>query len=129
MRISDWSSDVCSSDLLAADGENGLRLAVAGLLGRAAGAVALDDEQLRPRRIVIGAVGELAGEAELARRGRGLALHLAFGAALQPLVHPVENEAQTGAAAVHIVGQEMVEMIADRRFDAARRGGAGEAEI
>src|SRR4029453_18099135 len=46
---------------LAADGEDGLGLAVAGLLGRAAGAVALDDEQFRALGVVIGAVGYLAG--------------------------------------------------------------------
>src|SRR3546814_4279527 len=77
VRISDWRSDVCSSDLvlahpaaererevgdfligadlvgagardvqdLAADRQDRLRLAVARLLGAAAGAVALDDKQ------------------------------------------------------------------------------------
>ena len=67
---------------LAADREDRLGLAVARLLGRAAGAVALDDEQLGALGVVVGAVGELAGQAELARGGRGLALDLALGAAL-----------------------------------------------
>src|SRR4051812_33936253 len=43
---------------LAAYRQDRLGLAVARLLGRAAGAVALDDEQLRARRVVIGAVGK-----------------------------------------------------------------------
>ena len=51
---------------LAADRQDRLGLAVARLLGRAAGAVALDDEQLGAFGVVIGAVGELAGQAQLA---------------------------------------------------------------
>ena len=45
---------------LAPDGQDGLEGAVAGLLGRAAGRVALDDEQLRLARVARGAVGQLA---------------------------------------------------------------------
>src|SRR3546814_15543009 len=56
MRISDWSSDVCSSDL------DRLVLAVPPLLGRAAGRVALDDEELGLRRIAFLAVRQLAGQ-------------------------------------------------------------------
>src|SRR3546814_13702449 len=40
-----------------------LVLAVAALLGRAAGRVTLDDEQLAERRVLFLAVGELAGQA------------------------------------------------------------------
>src|SRR5204863_1731902 len=57
---------------LAAYRKDRLRLAVARLLGRAARAVALDDEDLGPRRIVVGAVGELARKPQLAPRGRRL---------------------------------------------------------
>src|SRR5204862_5597336 len=64
--------------------QNSLRGAVARLLGRAAGRVALDDEQLGALRGGVGAVGELAGEAQLARRA--LALRFLLGAAAQPLV-------------------------------------------
>src|SRR5260370_12551780 len=46
-----------------------LRGAVARLLGRAAGRVAFDDEDLGALRRGIGAVGELAGEAKLPPRG------------------------------------------------------------
>src|SRR3954471_4690488 len=45
---------------LAAQGQHGLRVAVATLLGRAAGGVALDDEDLAQRGVLDGAVGELA---------------------------------------------------------------------
>src|SRR5215210_925692 len=79
---------------LAADREDRLDLAVARLLGGAAGAVALDDEQFGALGAVGGAVGELAGEAQLAGAGRGLALDLALGAALEPFLHALDDRAQ-----------------------------------
>src|SRR5581483_6583676 len=48
---------------LAAQGEDGLELAVPALLGAAAGRVAFDDVDFAPRGVLAGAVGELAGEA------------------------------------------------------------------
>src|SRR5205085_11896207 len=73
--------------------KNSLRGAVARLLGRAAGRVAFDDEQLGALRGGVAAVGELAGQAQLARRA--LALRFLFGTAAQALVgaldHPVEQ--------------------------------------
>ena len=68
---------------LAAQRQDRLDAAVAALLGRAAGAVALDDEQLGLGRVALLAVGELAGQVgdverplaagQLARPARGLA--------------------------------------------------------
>ncbi len=68
---------------LAAQRQDRLELAVAPLLGRAAGRIALDDVELGLRRILFLAVGELAGQADavqhalaarhLARLARGLA--------------------------------------------------------
>ena len=55
------------------DREDGLELGVAGALGGAAGAVALDDEQLAQRGVLRRAVGELA------RHGRRLEQRLAPG--------------------------------------------------
>jgi hypothetical protein len=77
---------------LATQGQNGLGLAVARLLGAAAGAVAFDDEQLGAFRGRIGAVGELAGQAELLHRR--LAGNFLFGAAAQPLVGALDHEFQ-----------------------------------
>jgi hypothetical protein len=48
---------------LALQGQDRLGLAVAALLGRAAGGVTLDDEQFRQRGIFFLAVGQLAGQA------------------------------------------------------------------
>src|SRR6185369_11142062 len=79
---------------LAADGKDCLGLAVAGLLGRSAGAVALDDEQLGAGGIVIGTIGELAGEAELARGGCRLALDFALGAAAEAVLGALDDRAQ-----------------------------------
>ena len=68
---------------LAAQGQDGLERAVAALLGRAAGGVALDQVQLALLGVALLALGELAGQAraveralaagEVARLARGLA--------------------------------------------------------
>ena len=47
---------------LAEHGQDGLEVAVAALLGRAAGRVALDDVQLAALRVALLAVGQLAGQ-------------------------------------------------------------------
>ena len=54
---------------LAAQRQDRLGFAVARLLGRAAGAVALDQKDLGAGGAVAGAIGELAGQAQFARRG------------------------------------------------------------
>ena len=53
---------------LAAERQHRLGRAVAGLLGRAAGRVALDDEDLRVARVLDRAVGELAGKRRVLER-------------------------------------------------------------
>ena len=53
---------------LAAQRQHRLRVAVAALLGRAAGGVALDDEDLGQRRVLDRAVGELARQARVLQR-------------------------------------------------------------
>ena len=63
---------------LAAQRQDRLAGAVARLLGRAAGGVALDDEDLRALRRCIGAVGELAGQAQLARRASCAAISFSW---------------------------------------------------
>ncbi len=63
-----WSSRAFSTlRILPRSGRIGLELAVPALLGRAAGAVALDDEQLALGRVPGVAVGELPREARLPR--------------------------------------------------------------
>ena len=54
---------------LAAQRQDGLRGAVARLLGAAAGGIAFDQEYLRAIRRIARAIGQLAGQAQLARRG------------------------------------------------------------
>ena len=56
------------ADDLPAQGQDRLRVAVTALLGRAAGGVALDDEDLGQRRVAHRAVGELAGEGGVLQR-------------------------------------------------------------
>ena len=55
---------------LAAQRQHGLGVVVAALLGRAAGRVAFDDEQLRFVQVGRFAIGQLAGQVEAALRGR-----------------------------------------------------------
>ena len=95
---------------LATQGQDGLGAAVARLLGRAAGAIALDDEQLRAVGGVAGAVGQLAGQAQLAgRRGAGDLLVLA---PLQPLLGALDDEFQQGARGLGRGGEPVVEGVA-----------------
>ena len=112
---------------LAAQRQHGLEFAVAALLGGAAGAVALDDEQFGLGRIALLAVGELAGQgidveralapgqlARLARRlaGGGGLDHLAddrlgFGRMLlEPGGEPVVDDALDHRA--HLGGDQLV---------------------
>jgi hypothetical protein len=123
VRISSWPEHLHEVGLLdvqqlAAQREDRLHVAVAALLGRAAGRVALDEEDLGVLVALAAAVGELAGQAralqavlaagQLARLARGLAGlgghdplledHLGFlGVLLQeraePLVHRGADEA------------------------------------
>src|SRR5438552_3038791 len=97
--------------------QDGLGLAVAGLLGRAAGRIALDDEQFGAVRAAAGAIGELAGQAQLA--GRRLALGLAVLAATQPLLGALDHPVEQVAGLLGMARQEMVEMILDRGLDQA----------
>ena len=53
---------------LPANGQDGLELPVAPLFRRAACGVALDNEQFRVRRIAVGTIGQLAGQATARKR-------------------------------------------------------------
>src|ERR1700729_2661049 len=77
---------------LATQRQDGLGLAVTGLLGAAAGAIALDDEQFRAFGGGVGAVGKLAGQAQFLHRG--LARDFLLGASAQPLVGAFDDELQ-----------------------------------
>ena len=107
--------------------ENGLGLAVARLLGAAAGRVALDDEQLGAFGGGVGAVGELAGQPQLL--DRGLARDFLLGAAAQPLVGALDDEVQQLVGLQGIARQPVVERVLDRLFDDALGFGGGEAVL
>ena len=62
----------------------------------------------------------LPGRRSFLAAGRGLALDLALGLAAQAIVDLLQNEAQHRLAAFHIVGEEMVEMVAHRILDEPR---------
>ena len=80
-------------DQLAADRQDRLITAVASLLGRAAGGIALDNVELGQLRIALGAVGQFAGQAAAGERAfadrlAGLARGLAGAGGRE---HLVEN--------------------------------------
>src|SRR6185437_4343034 len=110
---------------LAAQRQDRLRLAIARLLRRAAGAVALDEEDLGTAGRAAAAIGELAGEAELARRALAVEILLLppplalFGA----LDYPIEQHARRFG----IARKPMVEMILERSLDEPCRFRRGEA--
>ena len=108
---------------LAAQRQHRLRAAVARLLGRAAGAVALDDENLRAFGGRARAVGELAGQAELAHRG--LARDVLFLPAAQAVLGAIDDEIQQLVGLQRIARQPVVERVLDRVLDdlLRRRGG------
>ena len=109
----------------AAQRQDGLRAAVARLLGRAAGRVALDDEQLGAVGGAVGAVGELSGQAQLSHRG--LARDVLFLAAAQALLGALDHEVEQLVGLRRIAGEPMVERVLDRLLDDALRFGGGEA--
>ena len=106
-------------DDLAAQRQHRLGLAVAPLLGRAAGRVALDDEQLAVLRIALRAVGQLGGQPlvvaaalarELARLAGGLA-RLGRAHAL------VDDLAGGGRILLEGLGQLLVDDLLDETLD------------
>ena len=104
---------------LAAQRQHRLAGPVARLLGRAAGRITLDDEQLGALRGIVRAVGELAGQAQLARRG--LAGDVLLGAPAQALLGPLDDEVEQLDRLRRAVGEPMVERILDRLLDDAAR--------
>ena len=109
---------------LAAQWQHRLRLPIARLLGRPAGAVAFHQEDLGLGGVLARAVGQLARQAQLARRrlaGGVLAL-----LAPQPLLGPVDHEGQQIVRLRRVAGEEMVEPVAQRGLDQPRRIRAGQ---
>src|SRR5690606_37339457 len=98
--------------------------AVAGLLGRASGRIALNDEDFRAAGRVLRAVGELAGKAQLAHGG--LAVDFLLLATADALVgarnHPVEKLRRV----LGVLGQPVIERIAYGLLDDTHGLGGGE---
>ncbi len=109
---------------LAAQRQDRLRLAVARLFRRAAGAVALDQKNLGAGGDVARAVGELAGQPQFARRA--LARHLLLLAAALALVGALGDAVEQQPAGRRVGAEPMVEMVAHRVLDQPRRLGGGQ---
>src|SRR4051794_17479892 len=97
---------------LAAQRGHSLRVAVAALLGRAGGGVALDHEQLGERRVLDRAVGELSRERRVLQRAflpRGDARLARSGTRLRRL----DGLAHDGAALLVVLLEELREAVVD----------------
>src|SRR5690606_36246072 len=113
---------------LTSEREDGLEVPVAGLLGRAAGGVALDEEDLALGGVLGGAVGELAGEAgpaegalaldELARLPRR-------GAGLRAERHLLDDLLRV----VRVVVEPLGQFLADEALDGALDFGVAELRL
>ena len=102
---------------LAAQRQDRLGLARARLLGRAAGGIALDQKNLGAAPAIRRAVGELAGQAQLA--GRGLAHDLLGALAGKALLGAPEHMLEHGAAGLGVAREPVVEVILDAELDLA----------
>src|SRR5690606_6588168 len=100
---------------LAAQRQDRLGLADARLLGRAAGGVALDQEDLRALASGDRAVGELARQAQLARRA--LARDVLGTPAREALLRPADHVLEQGAPGLVVPGQPVVEMVLEAGLD------------
>ncbi len=91
---------------------------VAAALGRAAGAVALDDEDLALGRVALGAVGQLAGQARAFQHGlspRQLARFSRGFSCARGAHAPIQDHAGDG----RVFLQELVQLFADQALDHA----------
>ena len=95
------------------------------LLAEPPARIAFDDEDFGAGRRLDGAVGELAGQAQLARRR--LAADLLFAPALQAVLGLVDRPFEQLRRLHRAVGQPVVEGVAHGALDDARRFLRGEA--
>ena len=100
---------------LAAQGKDGLRCTVARLFGGAASAVAFDEEYLRAVAAVLAAVCQLAGKAELARRGFARCLLLL--PLLQTVFGLIDDKFEELVCFLRILREPVVEVILDHVLD------------
>ena len=100
---------------LPAQGQDGLRAPVPGLFGGAAGAVAFDDENLRPFRGGSRAVRELARQSQLP--GRGGARDFLLATSLQALLGALDHEVEQGPRRLGLGGEPVVEGVAQSGLD------------
>src|SRR5579864_599509 len=110
---------------LAAQRKDRLGLALACLLGRAAGAVAFDEKNLRAFGIRAAAIGKLAGQSQLARGG--FALEIALLLAARAILRALDDGIEQGARALRVFRKPMVEAILERALDEPCRFLRGQA--
>ena len=108
---------------LAAQRHDGLGLAITRLLGGAAGGITFDEKQLGVLRILVGAVGELAGQR--GSRGDALALHLL--SRLRALLRVLDGELRDALAGIRMLVEPQRQRIVHEAFDQRGRVARREA--
>ena len=103
---------------LALERQDRLRAPIAALLGRAAGRIALDDEDLRQRRILLLAVGELARQARDIERALAPG-HLARLARRLARARGLDDLGDDGARFLRMLEQKFAELLRHRGLDHA----------
>ena len=101
---------------LALERQNGLKAPVAALFGRATGGIALDQEQLRQRRILLLAIGKFAGQAGNVERTLAPG-HLAGAARGLAGTGGIDDLAGNGAGFTGIFQQVFLQFLGHRRLD------------
>ena len=109
---------------LAAQRQDRLGFAVAALLGRAAGRVALDQKQFRSLGDTARTIGQLARQAQAL--GGALARQLLALLAARAILGALDHSLQQRLGAGGVGRQPMIEMILYRVLDQAGRFGAGQ---
>jgi hypothetical protein len=100
---------------LAAQRQDRLGLADPRLLGRAAGGIALDQEDLGALAAIDGAIRELARQAQLARGS--FARDLLGALAREPLVGPAQHVLEQRAPGLGMAGEPVIEVVLERGLD------------
>ena len=114
---------------LAAQREDRLRARVAAVLGRAAGGVALDDEQLALLGVTAGAVGQLAGETATAQEALAVAGEVAGLARGESGGGGVDGLADDDLALGRIALEPGGELVVDDLLHEAARLGVAELRL
>ena len=111
----------------AAQRQHRLHVAVARLLGRAAGGIALDHEKFGALGRAVGAIGEFAGQPQFAHGS--LARDVFLLAAANAFLGAFDNEVEELVGLRRVAGEPVIEWVFDRLLDDPLRLGRGQRSL